>query len=476
MTGTGTENDPYIVGTWEEWLAVNDISASTYIKWGDAPKNKKVIQSSSVGANYLSGKGVVDFNDWTFVGFQGIYCNRGSEGAYPKFSNGIMVSVVSTDGSIIESLGSSSHAAWTIENFRISGAVSGNGIKLINSSPYVPIRIKNSVINVDVNARYGDKYEEYLCYCNSGSYSPQLRNCHIVIRSNVVLECYNFDLYNNLFEGTIDTDKTSSRRLTYTSYSSQNIWNIECSRPLSVYGSSICLYNSDTCDITGTNYVGLSSAELGSQEAVTAAGFSIGTKDIPPTLGETDFESGGILFASGEDSDNPARLRTPAYYEYTPGLSLTWNGTAKNGAGLYIAVFGYDSSLNFVSAYYWHNSGNNITGIDPSIEYLRFVIKYVSESNIFAEEITSVTVDYASPWYMDGITNDGYPYNKYFPEPLGAFYNATELSKVSIPQSVKKIGRYSFWGTGLAEVTIARDCEYYPTSFPDGCVINFYPD
>jgi len=30
--------------------------------------------------------------------------------------------------------------------------------------------------------------------------------------------------------------------------------------------------------------------------------------------------------------------------------------------------------------------------------------------------------------------------------------------------------------TSLTSVMIAQDCVYYPTSFPAGCVVNFYPD
>lgn len=56
----------------------------------------------------------------------------------------------------------------------------------------------------------------------------------------------------------------------------------------------------------------------------------------------------------------------------------------------------------------------------------------------------------------------------------GAFANATNLRYVRIPESVKKIGKAAFRNTALTSVTIARDCEYYPTSFPDGCVVNFY--
>ena len=76
-------------------------------------------------------------------------------------------------------------------------------------------------------------------------------------------------------------------------------------------------------------------------------------------------------------------------------------------------------------------------------------------------------------WYIDDyrmITN------KYLPDliDVGAFANATNLTYVRIPPTVKKIGRYSFRNTKLTSVTIASDCEYYDTSFPDGCQIKFY--
>ncbi len=69
-----------------------------------------------------------------------------------------------------------------------------------------------------------------------------------------------------------------------------------------------------------------------------------------------------------------------------------------------------------------------------------------------------------------------YPTNKLLiaPELLGAFANATNLQRVSIPKSVKRIGRYAFRNSQLKSVMIAKDCKFYDTSFPDGCKINFY--
>lgn len=78
-------------------------------------------------------------------------------------------------------------------------------------------------------------------------------------------------------------------------------------------------------------------------------------------------------------------------------------------------------------------------------------------------------------WYVDeqkGLTSNFLP-EKYL---SGAFANARNLTEVVIPKSCKKIGRYAFANTKLRTVIIASDCEYYPTSFPAGCIINFYPD
>lgn len=86
-----------------------------------------------------------------------------------------------------------------------------------------------------------------------------------------------------------------------------------------------------------------------------------------------------------------------------------------------------------------------------------------------------------SPYTMWRITqnvNGGMPFVGLMMERpfFGAFANAYELKKISIPKSCKKIGAEAFRNTQLTSVTIANDCVYYDTSFPDGCVVNFYPD
>ena len=107
-------------------------------------------------------------------------------------------------------------------------------------------------------------------------------------------------------------------------------------------------------------------------------------------------------------------------------------------------------------------------------------------------------------YVQNGVTNDGYPYitntDRYlnvvkepYPDGIfiqkkeqypklgnlkpindGAFCHASNLRAMKIPRSVKYIGETAFTHTTLTEVTIAADCVFYPTSFPEGCKINFY--
>ena len=96
--------------------------------------------------------------------------------------------------------------------------------------------------------------------------------------------------------------------------------------------------------------------------------------------------------------------------------------------------------------------------------------EYPSYSFLEPLEISEPT-----PYFVMIQRKNEYPiYNHLKTIDTGAFANAISLRYVRIPESVKKIGKYAFRNTALISVTIARDCEYYPTSFPDGCIINFY--
>ena len=81
-------------------------------------------------------------------------------------------------------------------------------------------------------------------------------------------------------------------------------------------------------------------------------------------------------------------------------------------------------------------------------------------------------------WRIDPLINDGYPYHELMPDLVrkgpGAFKNAAHLTRVRIPETVKIIGKEAFRYTALRSVTIAPDCTYSETSFPEGCEVSYY--
>ena len=108
------------------------------------------------------------------------------------------------------------------------------------------------------------------------------------------------------------------------------------------------------------------------------------------------------------------------------------------------------------------------------MNYFRILLRYDS-GNISPDEIQSCTIvsnDYESKWQIISgeLTNTLFPVEKNF----GAFMNAKNLEYAYIPRSCKKVGEWAFTNTKLRRVKIADDCEYYPTSFPPDCEIEFY--
>lgn len=53
---------------------------------------------------------------------------------------------------------------------------------------------------------------------------------------------------------------------------------------------------------------------------------------------------------------------------------------------------------------------------------------------------------------------------------LGSFYNST-LSRVEIPTTITKIGERAFYNTKINTITLPKNCEYFPNSFPIDCKI-----
>lgn len=197
------------------------------------------------------------------------------------------------------------------------------------------------------------------------------------------------------------------------------------------------------------------------------------------TLYPQDFTQGAITING--NIGNLKQIRTPEYIL----LDDTWNFQDLTIAVTFkseinktpkIALFGYESLDTSRSCFNKTYSGSpyvqELTSY-PKVKYIRMHIGFDDNTDILPDDIETVTISSECTWIM---TNDGIRNTKFIEtDLLGVFANAKDLQEVSIPRSVKKIGRYSFANTQLKSVTIAKDCKYYNTSFPKGCKINFYP-
>lgn len=229
------------------------------------------------------------------------------------------------------------------------------------------------------------------------------------------------------------------------------------------------------------------------------------TQVITPTL-----EQGNI--GSSGNSSSSARLRSKDYIAVS-GVALTAVITVQSvsGKAVQVNLLGYEKSDTTSAKFdlYWYESGHEFEiGSYTGTNYIRIVLRYQDNTDISLEDIAlcEVSVGVKSAWYIgdDGLPdNDGFipfpddplageipkmrwritpginnalPYHELLPleKASGAFMNAVNLENVYIPRSCKKIGEWAFTNTKLRRVKISADCEYYPTSFPEGCEIEFY--
>ena len=218
----------------------------------------------------------------------------------------------------------------------------------------------------------------------------------------------------------------------------------------------------------------------------------------------------GTIGNSGNDTSS-TRVRSPGYFtlpESADEIKVSIISEAVNGKTVYTNIMGYGSSGNLVNDYGWKSSGTAVT-LSQEVTSFRICLRYSDSSSIYPSDIQSCSaaIVYApitwfigengfptntefidipekamgkpyplAMWRIEPGMNDGFPFNKLMPleEPSGAFMNAHNLEYAYIPRSCKKIGEWAFTNTKLRRVKIAEDCEYFPTSFPPDCEIEFY--
>ena len=220
------------------------------------------------------------------------------------------------------------------------------------------------------------------------------------------------------------------------------------------------------------------------------------------------FEQGTI--GTIYDEPSTSRVRSVGYMQMdSSAYNAVLAATATTDKQVQIAFRGYSSTTpeSVVCDLSWYNSPRSFDlNSYQNLNYFRVVLKYSDNSDIDPNEIATATASIATLpiWGVENdrlthddlaqpitgtLMQDPYPpfwwyvaddrlQNRFLPEPLiqGAFANCVQLTKIEIPASVKYIGEYAFTNTALTTVTIARDCTFFPTSFPPRCIIQYYLD
>ena len=262
MTGSGTQESPYIVTTWEEFLSVCNVSTSTYVEWNNGEvdfneinpsgfadpieiksnirlykvKWKKFVSRAKIAFKITEYATMIDLEEFEFTD---------AELFHPSSSSAY-------DGAVFSSGRASYYGRYTIKNcvftYRQDSAGKGGFIKYALST----------TITSTAQAIKAICAGEYNFGDNKVSYSEC--NIKLDIQAASLTGCLNAFLC--WYSGKIQTSAAS------WSNSSANllgnfVFDVECNASISLSTYQYrCVYNSDKCTVTGTNWIWATTAQL----------------------------------------------------------------------------------------------------------------------------------------------------------------------------------------------------------------------
>ncbi len=268
MTGSGTENDPYIVDNWTDFMSISSSESNTYVRWADS--NNKVIDFNDIRPEGFSEPvnipGNVDFNGWTLRNFH-------STADYSlKLSSNTM-----TENLILENFYINSSRLFygnaLLKNCIISGMIQHNSY----SGVFAGCGLQNCSLNIKVNSINFDLASE------GGFLSPKTQ----IVNSDIILdvvcsgsgsiEICDRAIKNSRISGKIQSN--ASIVVLGSSSSMSNVFNINSNKPIKYTGYTISVFNSDIAEKSSDSresFIGVTSEQLKNAGYLYSIGFPIG--------------------------------------------------------------------------------------------------------------------------------------------------------------------------------------------------------
>lgn len=193
--------------------------------------------------------------------------------------------------------------------------------------------------------------------------------------------------------------------------------------------------------------------------------------------------------------DYDASTDTPTYREFLIANASLFK---KESDGVFKAVV-IQTYQNYLMKYWtgYNSSGNmtyttNSKGVSQQTSQAAeydikvsdwYSIADANEDYPFPTNAYGYNFDFSVPptppfyWSLSPYNNNGYPTTgkNLRPPVLGGFADSPNLHTVDTTRNLKEIGETAFKNTSLSSIKIARDCQYSETSFPEGCLVTFYP-
>jgi hypothetical protein len=509
MTGTGTKTDPYVVTTWNELMNVLPQENTYAILNNDIDMKGKNITNSGVilacnldGQNhsiknvYLNSEQLENtelFKMYYSISFKNVKLLN-------WYVNG--VSIFSGDSS-----SPANRLMPTIESFTFSGILTNNECHFLTFTGVTskPIFKNSSIFTISDNV-------EGIISISHGSEKPIFENSKVECYGNVNKRAIAATLDNSHITGELTISSIDSNVDVFNVDSehivSQNLIDIHV-QSLEDYNAS---FNGDKL-LVNTTLLG---------DVITSGTFIACT--LLEEIDETFLNNHGFLLGDKPTefswNDWLASISSTAYYDASSNehfLTYNTNDGKYNISivdlpnGCYtrnMPVWDWQSGEYYFAAsdykkYRCVVDAELPEGVYPLVRFFRngdgdewllsgvgddvviqapystssFTVNigaYNRTGHSITENVTfnNVTIYEHSSWKIenDKLVNSDLPDTI----PIGAFCNCVNLENVSIPESIKHIGPYTFYNTKLKKIKIASNCVYYDTSFPRDCEIVFY--
>lgn len=278
MTGSGTQESPYIVTTWDEFLSVCNVSTSTYVEWHDTEVDFKEINPSGF-ADSIEIKSNIrlykvkwkNFVSRAKIAFKITASATKIDLEEFEFTDAELfhpASNKSYDGAVFSSGGTSTRGVYTIKNcefsYRQDSAGNGGFIKYISGSS----KAVGTAMKIKSNCTGEYAFE-------SGAGSLSYSECNIKLDIQAGSLAGPLRAFLCWYSGKIQTSAAS------WSNSSANllgnfVFDVECNASISLNTYQFrSVYNSDKCTVTGTNWIGATTAQLSDTEYLYNQGMPV---------------------------------------------------------------------------------------------------------------------------------------------------------------------------------------------------------